>query len=227
MPLDEVILGFLREYWGAPLRSCSRPEVDLLFRVFSLGVRDKSLWQRQCQETARILERFMPAILGHGQIRALEMLNGNAHAVPVACAAGLDPGQYEKVLAILGLKGDLKRWYRDQSYSIEIREIPKSRRDNYPSSPAKWRLTDPCSELDIAYSLSMSPYLIPGVSTYKRGMRLGPDGTGSEAVPDLLIVLDSSRSMEGPKRGQRPIKQLSQPSRPASSLTAREQRLLP
>ena len=69
----------------------------------------------------------MPGILGHGQIRCLEILNGSAHAVPVACAAGLDPGKYEEALAVLGLQGDLKRWYRDQSYSIEIREIPRSR----------------------------------------------------------------------------------------------------
>ena len=201
LPLDEIVLGFLREYWGAPLRLCSRPEVDLLGRIFSLGVRDKGLWPRQCQEMARILEPFLPRVLGHGQIRALEMLNGNAHDVPLACAVNLEPGQYEKVMAILGQKGDLKRWYRDQSYSIEIQEIPKSRRDNYPSSPTKWRMTDPCSELDIAYSLSMSPKLIPGVSTYKRGWEWGEMVPGSQAVPDLAIVLDSSRSMEGPKQG--------------------------
>jgi len=65
-----------------------------------------------------------------GQIGALEMLNGNAHVVLLACVANLEPGQYEKVLAILGQKGDPKRWYRDQSYSIEIRELPKSRLDN-------------------------------------------------------------------------------------------------
>ena len=201
MPLDRVILGFLKEFWGASLPACPQAEVDLLLRVFSVGVRDKSLWQRQCQETARILERFMPGILGKGQVRCLEILNGSAHAVPVTCAAGLDPGLYEEALAVLGLKGDLKRWYRDQSYSIEIRELPRSRYETHPSGFVKWRLTDPCHELDIAYSLSMSPYLIPGVSTYKRGQETGSMAPGSRAVPDLLIVLDSSRSMDGPKMG--------------------------
>ena len=201
MPLDRVILGFLREFWGASLPSCKRPEVDLLLRVFSLGIRDTGFWKRQCQETARILEQFMPGILGKGQVRCLEILNGSAHAAPVACAAGLDPGRYEEALAVLGLKGDLKRWYRDQSYSIEIRELPRSRYESHPSGFIKWRLDDPCHELDIAYSLSMSPYLIPGVSTYKRGQETGPMAPGHEAVPDLLIVLDSSRSMDGPKIG--------------------------
>ena len=143
MPLDRVVLGFLRDYWGAALPSCSRPEVDLLGRVFSPGIRERSLWQRQCRQTAKILEPFLPGILGRGQIRCLEILNGNADAAPLACVAGLDSGQYEEALAVLGLKGDLKRWYRDQSYCIEIRETPRSRSESYPSAPVKWRLTDP------------------------------------------------------------------------------------
>ena len=201
MPLDRVVLGFLRVYWEAALPSCSRPEVDLLGRVFSPGIRERSLWQRQCRQMAKILEPFLPGILGRGQIRCLEILNGNADAAPLACVAGLDFGQYEEVLAVLGLKGDLKRWYRDQSYCIEIRETPRSRSESYPSAPVKWRLTDPCSELDYAYSLSLSPWLIPGVSTYKRGKETGRLAPAGAAVPDLLVVLDSSRSMEGPKMG--------------------------
>lgn len=105
------------------------------------------------------------------------------------------------MLAVLGLKGDLSRWYRDQSYSIEIREMPSSRRESYPSAPVKWRLTDPCSELDHAYSKSLSPWLIPGVTTYKRGKETGAMAAAGAGVPDLLVVLDSSRSMEGPKMG--------------------------
>lgn len=200
-PLDRVVLGFLRDYWGAALPSCSRPEVDLLGRVFSPGIRDKSLWQRQCRMAAKILEPFLPGILGRGPVRCLEILNGNAKAVPLANAAGLDPGQYEEVLAVLGLRGDLRRWYRDQSYYVEIRDTPHARSESYPSAPVKWRLTDPCSELDIAYSLSLAPRLIPGVSTYKRGWQSGLLAHVGAAVPDLLVVLDSSRSMEGPKIG--------------------------
>jgi hypothetical protein len=201
MPLDRVVLGFLRDYWGAALPSCSRPEVDLLGRVFSPGIREKSLWQRQCRQTAKILEPFLPGILGRGPIRCLEILNGNANNAPLNYAAGLDLGQYQEVLAVLGLKGDLKRWYRDQSYCIEIRETPRSRRESYPSAPVKWRLTDPCSELDYAYSRSLAPWLIPGVTTYKRGREMGALAAAGTAVPDLLVVLDSSRSMEGPNLG--------------------------
>ena len=60
MPLDRVVLGFLRDYWGAALPSCSRPEVDLLGRVFSPGIREQeplaeavppdgqASWSRSC-----------------------------------------------------------------------------------------------------------------------------------------------------------------------------------
>ncbi len=201
MPLDRVILGFLRDYWGADLPSCSIPEVDLLERIFSPGIRERSLWQRQCRQMAKILEPFLPGILGHGQIRCLEILNGSAKDAPLSSASGLDISQFEEVLAVLGLPVDLKRWYRDQSYSIKIQERPRSRLESYPSAPIKWRLTDPCSDLDHAYSLSLSPWLIPGVTTYKRGKETGAMTPAGTAVPDLLVVLDSSRSMEGPKRG--------------------------
>jgi len=200
-PLDRVVLGFLREFWGAHLPSCPRPEVDLLCQVFSLGIRDKSLWPRQCQQTARILEHFLPGILGRGLVRSLEILDGSADAVPLTFASALEPCQYEQALYALGQQGDLKRWYRDQSYSIEIREHRKARADCYPSGLVKWRLTDPWSDLDIAYSLSVSPRLVPGVTTYKRERETSQMAPGPEVVPDLLVVLDSSRSMEGPSLG--------------------------
>ncbi len=200
-PLDRVILGFLREYWGAGLPSCSLPEVEHLLQIFSPGIRDRNLWPRQCQEMARILGAFESGILGEGPVRALEILNGSADAVPLLCAAGLDASEYEEALAVLGQRGDLKRWYRDQSYFIEIKEVPKARYETSPSGFVKWNLADPCSDLDVSYSLSLSPHLIPGVSTYKRGQETSPLTPGRAGVPDLLIVLDSSRSMEGPKKG--------------------------
>ena len=198
---DRVVLGFLREYWGAELPACSRPEAAQLARVFSPGIKDRSLWPRQCRQMARILEPLSPGLLGRGEVRCLEILNGSAHAAPLSCAAELDIGEYEQALAVLGLKGDLARWYRDQSYSIEIAETARPRSESHPSAPEKWRLTDPCSELDMAYSRSLAPRLIPGVTTYKRSRESWTLVPGGRAVPDLLVVLDSSRSMEGPAAG--------------------------
>ena len=200
---DRVVLGLLRSYWEADLAACRKPEVALLERIFSAGFRDKSIWPRQCRQMARILEPLLPGILGRGPVRCQEILNGCAHALPLVGAEELEPGQYNLVLAALGLEGDLVRWYRDQSYSITIREAPRSRSEEHPSAPERWRLTDPCSELDVAYSLSLSPRLIPGVTTYKRGKEMGRMAPLGEAVPDLLVVLDSSRSMEGHRLGSK------------------------
>jgi hypothetical protein len=199
--LDRVVLGFLGEYWGVDLTNlhgCNRAEIDLLLQVYSPGVRNRSLWGRQCQQTARILEPFMPGVLGKGQIRTLEILNGSAHAAPLpAMACDLEPNEYERALAVLGLNGDLKRWYRDQSSLIEIRQSGRARKGCYPSGLIKWRHTDSLSELDIACSRSMSPVLIPGITTYRREQECCLMAKGRSEVPDLLVVLDSSKSMNG------------------------------
>ncbi|MFB3764174.1 MAG: VWA domain-containing protein [Methanotrichaceae archaeon] len=196
--LDRIVIGFLAEYWGMPLPRCDRPEIDLLLQVYSPGVRDRSLWSRQCQQTARILEPFMPGILGKGNVRSMEVLNGSAHSAPMAAlACELEPGQYAQALAVLGLKGDLKRWYRDQSYFIEIRHSRSTKESCYPSGLVKWRHTDPLSDLDVAFSFSMSPVLIPGMTTYKRDRECCRMNAGREMAPDLLVVLDSSKSMNG------------------------------
>lgn len=197
-PLDKAVLGFLGSFWKSPLYECRSPEVELLLQVFSPGIRDKSLWERQCQQMARILEPLELGHLGRGPIRSIELLEGSAEAAPLgALACRLEPAQYERTLAVLGLKGDLKRWYRDQSYSIEIRSTGRRRQSTYPSGFAKWRHTDPLSELDVSYSLSMSPWLVPGLTTYKREKERGFLSPLPGKVPDLLVVLDSSRSMGG------------------------------
>jgi hypothetical protein len=197
-PLDKTVLGFLGRFWKSPLYEFDSTEVELLLQVFSPGIRDKSLWERQCQQMARILEPLARGHLGRGPVRSVELLKGNADAAPLgALASRLEPAQYERILAILGLKGDLKRWYRDQSYSIEIRSAGRRRQSTYPSGFAKWRHTDPLSELDVSYSLSMSPWLVPGLTTYKRETERGFLSPLPGNIPDLLVVLDSSRSMGG------------------------------
>jgi hypothetical protein len=57
---------------------------------------------------------------------------------------------YGQMLEALGLNGDLVRWYRDQSYSFEIAARPRSRSEEHPFGPERWRLTDPWSEMDVA-----------------------------------------------------------------------------
>ena len=118
-------------------------------RVFSPGIRDRSLWQRQCRQTAQ----HPGAVLARHPGAWSDQVPGDPERQRCMLCPWPVPriwtaGSTKRLLAVLGLKGDLKRWYRDQSYCIEIRETPRSRSESYPSAPVKWRLTDPCSELD-------------------------------------------------------------------------------
>ncbi|NYT02433.1 MAG: VWA domain-containing protein, partial [Methanosarcinales archaeon] len=196
--MDRVVVGFLGRYWGVELNGCALPEVDLLQEVFAPGVRDRGIWPRQCQQMARILAPLEPGVLGEDSLRTVDGLMGNARAAPLAgLAASLEPTEYHRALQVLGLQGDLKRWYRDQGYGIEIRARGRRRISSHPSGAARWRLADPLSELDVNYSLSLSPRLIPGMTTYKRDRESCVMAGGREKIPDLLLVLDSSRSMDG------------------------------
>jgi hypothetical protein len=85
----------------------------------------------------RIQGAFRPGVLGRGPVRCLEILNGSADAIPLAAASAMELHSYEQVLEAVGLKRDLVRWYRDQSYSIEIAVRPRSRSESYPSAPER------------------------------------------------------------------------------------------
>jgi len=201
-PLDKAVIGFLGRYWDADLPRSDLPQVDMLCQIFSWGVDDKTKWLRQCQQMARTLEALEPGILGKGEIRSVELLSGNAHVAPLTnLASELEPSEYKKVLSVMGLQGNLKRWYRDQSYNIIIKPSKKKVESWHPSGLIKWRFTDPPSELDVPYSFSLSPVLIPGVTTYKRELECCNMSTGGEKVPDLMVVLDSSGSMGGHGHG--------------------------
>ncbi|MDD5767001.1 MAG: VWA domain-containing protein [Methanothrix sp.] len=201
-PLDEAVVGLLAELWNVDLPSSDRPESEMLLSIFSWGVKDRSKWPRQCMQMARVLGTLAPGILGSGMVPSIEGLGGNAHSAPLSgLASDLEPDIYREALSVLGLEGDLLRWYRDQSYSIVIRPTSRARESCYPSSLVKWRISDPPSELDVAYSLSLAPRLIPGVTTYRRVQECCGMAAGSEKVPDLLVVLASSGSMGGHRRG--------------------------
>ncbi|MCQ8902795.1 MAG: VWA domain-containing protein [Methanothrix sp.] len=203
--LDVAVISFLESYWSVDLCGATEtPESRLLLQVFSPGVRDRSLWKRQCQQMAMVLSPLSPGSLGRDEIRSLEILRGNARSAPLSgLASELEPVEYMRCLEVLGIRGDLKRWYRDQGYRIEIAASRSSRSDTYPTGTSRWRFDDSPSDLDVNYSLSMSPRLVPGVTTYRRDQESCSMAPGRSEVPDLLVVLDSSRSMDGHRRGSR------------------------
>lgn len=203
--LDMAVLSFLERYWSVDICSAvETAETRLLLQIFAPGVRERSLWKRQCQQMAMILSPLAPGYIGRDEIRSLEILRGNARSSPLSgLASELEPEEYKRCLDVLGIMGDLKRWYRDQGYRIEIAASRSSRRDTYPTGTTRWRFDDSPSDLDVNYSLSMSPRLVPGVTTYRRECESCGMTPGRSDVPDLLVVLDSSRSMDGHRRGSR------------------------
>ena len=114
----------------------------------------------------------------------------------------IDERNFEKMIE--GLSGGNHEekclWlYRDMAkeYSLFMPMVSGKDRD-YPISPRKWTTSEPPSELDLALSYSKSPILIPNVTTY----RWEYEGRGKDRgniKPDLLLVIDSSRSMPDPK----------------------------
>ncbi len=201
-PLDGAVVGLLGLLWGVDLPCRDRPEAEELLSIFSWGVKDRSRWPRQCQQMARTLGALAPGILGGGRVPSMEGLGGDAPSPPLSgIASEVEPEEYRKALSVLGIDGDLVRWYRDQSYSIVIRPAGIAKKSFYPSGLVKWRFSDPPSELDVPYSLSLAPRLIPGVTTYRRSQEWCGMKAGSERVPELLVVLDSSGSMDGHRRG--------------------------
>ncbi|MCX8207552.1 MAG: VWA domain-containing protein [Methanothrix sp.] len=203
--LDMAVLSFLERYWSADICGAAETaETRLLLQIFAPGVRERSMWNRQCQQMAMVLSPLAPGSLGRDEIRSLEILRGNARSAPLSgLASELEPEEYMRCLDVLGIRGDLKRWYRDQGYRIEIAATRSSRSDTYPTGTTRWRFDDSPSELDVNYSLSMSPWLVPGVTTYRRECESCSMAPGRADVPDLLVVLDSSRSMDGHRRGSR------------------------
>ncbi|HMF34264.1 MAG TPA: hypothetical protein VKK79_22755, partial [Candidatus Lokiarchaeia archaeon] len=64
-----------------------------------------------------------------------------------------------------------------------------------PAYPSNWRIGDPLEDLDVILSAQVSPKIIPNITTRKWVLKEGSSSLVEKAPPDLLIVLDSSGSM--------------------------------
>lgn len=91
----------------------------------------------------------------------------------------------------------LATWYRGLAkHLIEIQIFEEKPGGQVPAYPETWRLGDPIEELDIVQTLLTSPLIIPNMTTRKWAYREGPGILIEEQIPDLLLVLDSSGSMD-------------------------------
>lgn len=61
--------------------------------------------------------------------------------------------------------------------------------------PETWKIGDPIEDIDIMLTYTVSPIIIPGVTTKKWSKNPVFKGGVQKSSPDLLLVLDSSGSM--------------------------------
>lgn len=186
--------------------------VRRIARVLSKGVMERGRWEKQCYDVVRVLGSLLkvePGVLDSTgyvmddphRVKDVEALRGEE--VSFECIAQMaDVDEFGQVLSVFqGVDDALVRWYHEQSYGVELFAV-REYREPYPSSLARWRVEDPLFELDFTYSKSLSPVVIPNITTYKR-VRDEAVFHPVKTVPNLLIMLDSSGSMGGHVRGSK------------------------
>ncbi|OLS15445.1 MAG: hypothetical protein RBG13Loki_0936 [Promethearchaeota archaeon CR_4] len=97
----------------------------------------------------------------------------------------------------------LATWYRGRArdlISIHIYETKPG--GSLPAYPENWRIGDPLEDLDLLLSAQVSPVIIPNITTRKWRHKEGPACLEEKIPPDLLIVLDSSGSMNWNPEGR-------------------------
>ncbi len=97
---------------------------------------------------------------------------------------------YDNVQQIMAL------WYRETNAKcFGDPNFREKTRGALPSYIIPWRLGDPLEDLDILQTLLVSPVVIPNMTT-RKWMRIeGPGQTLFKALPDMMLVIDSSGSM--------------------------------
>jgi hypothetical protein len=90
----------------------------------------------------------------------------------------------------------LTTWYRGLAKDhIEIKIFEEKPGGQLPIYPQVWRLGEPLEELDIVQTLLNSPIIIPNITTRKWLKNYGKGHLIEKQIPDLLLILDSSGSM--------------------------------
>jgi len=102
------------------------------------------------------------------------------------------------ILHLIPKKDVIRIYYRGLSKDlISIKITEKKPSGSIPVTLNVWRLGDPIEQLDIFQSYMVLPKIIPNVTTRKWIYKDGPGIEISLELPDMMIVLDSSGSMEG------------------------------
>ncbi|MFW9773001.1 MAG: hypothetical protein ACFFBY_04330 [Promethearchaeota archaeon] len=93
-------------------------------------------------------------------------------------------------------KNPLATWYRGLAKNlIEIKIYEEKFGGKMPIYPELWRIGEPIDQLDIIQTVLTSPVIIPNITTRKWSKEDGFGYLSDKQLPDLLLVIDSSGSM--------------------------------
>ncbi len=107
-----------------------------------------------------------------------------------------DFGAPARMSGIIKDGSTLAAWYRGRAKDlISIHIYEEKPGGALPAYPETWRMGDPLEDLDMLLSAQVSPIIIPNITTRKWRLKEGPARLEEKVPPDLLLVLDSSGSM--------------------------------
>lgn len=115
-------------------------------------------------------------------------------------ASEMDLKDFKRVNRVMGLVDDrdaIRTFYRGLSRDmIDIKVYTKKPSGSVPIGIEPWRVGDPIEKLDILQSALVSPKPIPNITTRKWLYKEGPGIEHELKPPDLMLVVDSSGSMD-------------------------------
>ena len=105
--------------------------------------------------------------------------------------------QLNRVMGLVSSNQTIATYYRGISKNlISIKIFRNEPSGSIPVAIEPWRVGDLIEDLDILQTVLVSPKIIPNVTTRKWVYMEGPGKNFEMKIPDLLIVLDSSGSMD-------------------------------
>jgi hypothetical protein len=120
------------------------------------------------------------------------------NAEELATEMGLE--DFVKVNSVMGFVPRdqvIGTYYRGISKNlVEFKVVSKRPSGSIPIGIEPWVIGDPIEKLDILQSMLVSPKIIPNVTTRKWIFQEGPGIEIERRLPDMMIVIDSSGSMD-------------------------------
>jgi AraC-like DNA-binding protein len=175
---------------------------ELFFEIFQQDKNESTNKQQGAKSSVLLDPEIMPSkdSQEEGSNFIFQSPDKIAHAIQqFAQEAGME--EFQQILDMAGIKdltvSDKQRiWFEAQNINeIEIPDSTFNGSQDVYMYPEVWKIGDPIEDIDIMLTYTVSPIIIPGVTTKKWSKNPVFKGGAQKSSPDLLLVLDSSGSM--------------------------------